>query len=180
MLGATTSEVCVPVPKRPTVFVGVTMSSEVMTTWASRVPVAEVLQSVPRWDKERRQELAKLNEELRRFLSPWAYEESSDIAIGGRIHANRIVDFVERRDYVDYVGRISLFTSEGDGPSRPVMSPGAAAENLHGYFVEPGVPEGVLVTAPLHQIDVLSGSLYQNEDFTGIGYCKIELDFAVG
>ncbi len=47
--------------------------------------------------------LDKLEEDIKRFLSPWAYLEGQDISFGGSIHASVILNFVEERDYVDYV-----------------------------------------------------------------------------
>src|SRR5260221_8284632 len=35
-----------------------------------------------------------LNEELNRFLSPWAYEEGADLVIGGSVYANSIINFI--------------------------------------------------------------------------------------
>jgi hypothetical protein len=49
-----------------------------------------------------------LNEDLRRFLSPWAYEEGEDILFGARIYKSEILAFMEGRDYVDYVINFTL------------------------------------------------------------------------
>jgi hypothetical protein len=45
----------------------------------------------------------ELNKEIVHFLSPWAFEEGQDIIFGGRLHKSVIVNFVEERDYVDYL-----------------------------------------------------------------------------
>ncbi len=47
--------------------------------------------------------LAKLQEEIKKFLSPWSSECATDIVFGGRIHKSMIINFVEERSYVDYV-----------------------------------------------------------------------------
>lgn len=120
----------------------------------------------------------KLNEELNRFLSPWAYDEGADIAIGGRIYASSIVDFVDRRPYVDYVAGIKLFRSE-DGVNYWTV-PRPAAGDTEGYSVGTEHPDQVLVAAPSHEIDVLSEALYEERLVTGIGFMKLELDFVVG
>ena len=52
-----------------------------------------------------------LNDELNRFMSPWAFEEGAEIEIGGRIYANVIINFIEERPYVDYVAEVKLFSS---------------------------------------------------------------------
>lgn len=44
----------------------------------------------------------KLNEELKQFLAPWAYD-GKDIVFGGVIHKSVILNFVEDRPYVDFV-----------------------------------------------------------------------------
>ena len=49
-----------------------------------------------------------------------------------------------------------------------------------GYFVASDRPDGVLVAARRHEIDVISKEGYEEETFTGIDYMKIELDFVVG
>src|SRR5690606_18094739 len=35
----------------------------------------------------------RLNDELVRFLSPWAFDDGAEVAIGGRIYASSILDF---------------------------------------------------------------------------------------
>lgn len=50
-----------------------------------------------------------LDEELKKFLSPWAYDEGQDIVFGGKIHASDILGFIEEREYVDYVVDFDLY-----------------------------------------------------------------------
>jgi len=49
-----------------------------------------------------------LEEDVIKFLSPWLYAEGADLAFGGRIHRSWILNFVEERDYVDYVTDFQL------------------------------------------------------------------------
>ena len=115
-----------------------------------------------------------LLDELNHFLSPWAYEEGADIVIGGRIYANSIINFIDRRDYVDYVAEIRLFSSE-DGRTFRLARP----SQEEGYFVTTDRPDGVLVAARDHEIDVISEVGYEEESFIGIDYMKVELDLVV-
>jgi baseplate J-like protein len=110
-----------------------------------------------------------LNEELNRYLSPWAYDESADITIGGKLFANSIVSFIDGRDYVDYVAPIKLYSSEDGRTFKPA----------EGDFVATGRPDGVLVGARQHEIDVISEAGFTAESFTGINHMKLELDFIV-
>jgi len=111
----------------------------------------------------------RLNDEINQFLSPWAYDQDADIVIGGRIYANTLVNFIEQRDYVDYIAEIRLF--RGPDPVRATDE---------GLWVEPVQPDEVLVADPEHEINIIVDDHYQSQDFEGINYMKIELDFMVG
>jgi hypothetical protein len=47
--------------------------------------------------------ITALEEEIKEFLSPWAFDQTVDIVFGGKIHRSQIIHFIERRDYVDFV-----------------------------------------------------------------------------
>jgi Baseplate J-like protein len=119
----------------------------------------------------------RLNEELNRFLSPWAYEEGADLVIGGSIYANSIINFIDRRDYVDYVAEFKLFTEDGEHVE---LIPPPGPDEAEGYHVRPKTPDGVLVAAREHEFDVIPDADYRAEDFNGLNYMRIELDFIVG
>jgi hypothetical protein len=116
----------------------------------------------------------RLNDELNRFLSPWAYDEGADLVIGGNVYANSIIDFLERRDYVDYIAQLELFTSHDDGQTFTLVP-----EPETDYHVSAQRPDGVLVAARDHQFDVIAHADYRVEAFSGINYMSIELDFIV-
>ena len=54
------------------------------------------------------------------------------------------------------------------------------AETEDGYHASTGRPDGVLVAAREHVFDEISDADYRVEEFTGINYMRIELDFTVG
>ena len=123
----------------------------------------------------------QLNEEINRFLSPWAYEQSKDIVIGGKIYANAIIDFIERRAYVDYVAHFKLFLGAENGVGFTFIPKPELNANAEGYAVAVDRPDTVLVAARNHDIDLITvinagEQLFNN----GINYMKIELDFTVG
>lgn len=119
----------------------------------------------------------ELRRELGRFLSPWAYDEAADIVMGGEIHATNLVDFIERRPYVDYVADLKLFKSE-DGTEFEYVPPPREFEV--GYTVAAEEAHQVLVASRHHEIDVVPEKGYEARDFLGIGYMRIQLDFVVG
>ncbi|HEX3349527.1 MAG TPA: hypothetical protein VHS58_15630 [Acetobacteraceae bacterium] len=133
-----------------------------------RVGVRFVDQSNPGYNKQR------LNDELNRYLSPWAYDEGADIVIGRRIYANSLVNFIDERPYVDYVAGIKLFWSD-DGETFH-LAPSGGDE---GDYVSSDRADAVLVAARQHEIDLIVDEIYKQDEFRGLNYMKIELDFAV-
>jgi hypothetical protein len=116
----------------------------------------------------------RLNDDLIRFLSPWAFDDGAELTIGGRIYANSIVDFIDRRDDVDFVAEIKLFRSL-DGTDFDLVPP-----VVGDYHVAADRPDQVLVAAQQHYFDIIPDAGYQQTSFTGIHYARIELDFIVG
>lgn len=115
-----------------------------------------------------------LNDEINRFLSPWAYDDSIDITIGDRIYANSIIDFIDRRPYIDYVYAITLFRSD-DGEHFIEVAPSLT----EGYFVAAGRPDGVLVAARNHEIEIGAEGELAERAATGVNYMTVGLDFVV-
>jgi hypothetical protein len=122
--------------------------------------------------------LKLLSEELCRFLSPWAYDEAADVAIGGRIYASSVVNFVDSREYVDYVATIKLFRSLNGRDFELVPPP--TGDDAEGYSVGTVRADEVLVSARQHEIDLIHEVAYRPELLSGINYMKVELDFVVG
>ncbi|HWM89806.1 MAG TPA: baseplate J/gp47 family protein [Thermoanaerobaculia bacterium] len=79
-----------------------------------------------------------LNEELVRFLSPWAYDAGREIAFGGRIYKSVLLDFVDELGYVDYLTDFKMHS---------------LAEDLNEVRAER--PDAILVSEPEHSIEVL-------------------------
>lgn len=51
----------------------------------------------------------QLEQDIKRFLSPWAYDEGKDITFGGKVYQSEILAFIEGREYVDYVINFQLY-----------------------------------------------------------------------
>lgn len=73
----------------------------------------------------------KLEEELKQFLAPWAYN-AVDVVIGGKIHSSVIINFIEEREYVDFVAcfRMDLLTANGPIPNIEEAAPTTASSIL--------------------------------------------------
>ncbi len=116
----------------------------------------------------------KLIEEIKRFLSPWAYSQDSDIRIGGSLHASVLINFIAERPYIDYVANLKLFQSEDGKTFTDVRS-----INNGKSIVVPSRPDTVMVSGATHFIDIVDENGYDEDSFEGINYMQIELDFEV-
>lgn len=122
--------------------------------------------------------LKQLNEDIKRFLSPWAYEGQVDITFGSSIHGSLVIHFIEKRPYVDYVANLSLLEqidveaeAQGDSPLEFRINESNLAQVQH--------PDSILVSATEHLINLITTEKYQDLDFEGIGYMIIGTDFVV-
>ncbi|MBL3655535.1 baseplate J/gp47 family protein [Fulvivirga sediminis] len=116
-----------------------------------------------------------LIEEIKQFLSPWAYRKGNDITIGGAIYSSVIVNHIAEQPYIEYVANMKLFQSE-DGKRFTDVRTINNGENK----AVASKPDMVLVSATSHEIDVVDENGYDQEIFEGINYMKVELDFQVG
>lgn len=123
---------------------------------------------------------AELIDGLKRLLSPWAFEPTADIVIGGAIYANSLIDFLERQPAVDYVQYCRLYRlrSTSGSPVR-VDPPSDRDPNADGYHVRAEGPDQVLVTAGEHFIDAVGPDIEGLDLFRGIGYMRVQVDFEV-
>ncbi len=82
----------------------------------------------------------KLNDDLIRYLSPWAFESGMDIQFGGSIHKSRVIFFIEQLSYVDFIQDFSFVQNHLDNPDE-VMPPNSRT---------------ILVSAAQHVVDAVS------------------------
>jgi hypothetical protein len=54
-----------------------------------------------------------LNEDIVRYLSPWAYGDFSDIHFGGELYKSIIIRFIEERSYVDFISQFKMYQRIG-------------------------------------------------------------------
>ena len=56
----------------------------------------------------------QLKTEIQQFLAPWAFGEQGQIAFGGRVFKSSIIDFIEQKDYVDYLIKFEMRKKNGE------------------------------------------------------------------
>lgn len=139
-----------------------------------------------------------LEEEIKKFLSPWAYEEGRDIVFGGKVHASEILAFIEGREYVDFITDFELYHRHqgnagggisdmeidfdfivGDTPEAAIAESiggeGGKAINIDfvvGVPVEVAAatrPDTILVSNSAHRIQALQANMSNCQGIQNIG-----------
>ena len=145
-----------------------------------------------------------LNEDLRRFLSPWAYQDGEDIQFGARIYRSEILAFIEGREYVDHLVGLRIYhtysgsKAEGIGTMAigedfviyPKPKPGLGEMRMGDDFIVGRAVEAagttqahaILVSHPQHLITAVAPGEEVCSGVTtmGIGYMTVGLDLEVG
>jgi len=143
-----------------------------------------------------------LNEDIKKFLSPWAYEEGKDIIFGGKVYKSDILAFVENREYVDYVNDFKLYhireEREISGIGEMSVGLDLIVREVRGgvglmtigesfiigeevEIAESTGPGTILVSSQVHNVTVLRPGEYEcvGNPFEGIGYMTLDFDFLV-
>jgi hypothetical protein len=55
-----------------------------------------------------------LNEELKQYLAPWAYDSVAQISFGGILYKSVIIGFIEEREYVDFITDFKMIVDGGN------------------------------------------------------------------
>lgn len=89
-----------------------------------------------------------LEKDIMNFLAPWAFDLGKDIMFGGKIHASYIINFIEEREYVDYITDFKMYRLQRN-------SDGTISPTRLGPFEEISAQtaRSVLVSAPSHNVD---------------------------
>jgi len=69
-----------------------------------------------------------LNEELKKYLSPWAYNDYVEIQFGGTLYKSRVIAFIEALYYVDFITLFNMYNMAiGGGPKDEIMADNSRA-----------------------------------------------------
>lgn len=87
-----------------------------------------------------------LEEELIRFLSPWAADAAAEIRFGGTIYRSGIIQFIENLPYVDYLANLKITHKDATGQ---ILATGDLRK------LSASNARAVLVSAASHVINIL-------------------------
>jgi Baseplate J-like protein len=122
----------------------------------------------------------KLNHDIQKMLSPWAFQRDIPVSFGGLLYQSTLIQYIESLSYVDYVASVKVFEH--------VLDENAASEQ---NVQEPQyqlLPEGtavarrvdaILSSANQHIIESINEESFEQGRYKGIGYMIIGLDFVI-
>ncbi|NSL86357.1 hypothetical protein ECE50_005930 [Chitinophaga sp. Mgbs1] len=144
----------------------------------------------------------QLNQDLVRFLSPWAFDDKVVLHFDTEVYRSEIIYFIENLPYVEYIADFKLFhrnvTGNTGGISKMKIGktfeisrqpiPNIGIMNIGDSFlvgidwevVTPSQPAAILVSAPQHTIAIVDTSrVCTAVSGLGIGNMTINIDFIV-
>ena len=62
----------------------------------------------------------KLQEDIRKFLTPWLYDEGKDLILGGSVHRSAVLNYIEETDYVDFLTDFKMYHTNRMGIQKEV------------------------------------------------------------
>lgn len=93
----------------------------------------------------------QLNEDISKFLSPWAFDTSQDILFGIELHRSTVIDYIEKLYYVDYLAELEM--AKLDDKTEPGNPNNQELEFLP--VVSPSNPKRILVSVKNHIISTI-------------------------
>ncbi len=127
----------------------------------------------------------KLSEDIRRFLTPWTFDDGKDIVFGGKIYKSAILEFIENQHYVDFVTDFKFFhENEGIGEMMITLKGFVTKEAEFEVksdieIAEPANSRSVLISAVDHKIHVIRSADEECTKEDGINDMAVELELEV-
>lgn len=103
---------------------------------------------LPEFQKDKGFYDTELIADIKKFLSPWAYDEGADIVFGGKMHSSYIINFIEERPYVDYLTDFEMYKLPEDADDEYEPEPREELSASHA--------KTILVSAETHLINTQS------------------------
>lgn len=94
-----------------------------------------------------------LNDDLVKYLSPWAYGDFSRISFGGSIYKSVVIAFVENRPYVDFISQVKMYHRKDQSDKNTTDR----------NFIAASSARAILVSAGNHAISLIDNQLTCDE-----------------
>lgn len=56
--------------------------------------------------------IRQLDEDIKKYISPWAFTDSTDIDFNIKLNVNQLINYLEQLDYVDYIDEIKILVND--------------------------------------------------------------------
>lgn len=99
----------------------------------------------------------QLNEDIIRFLSPWAFEESREIKFGVTLYRSSLIHYIEKLNYVDYIEDVRIFKKD----------------ELQSRNCSPSSPRSILVSAKNHIVEIATNKCQKESSFETEETCQL-------
>lgn len=107
--------------------------------------------------------LKKLEADLKRFLSPWAFDHQEKIELGNRIYRSSIIKFIEVQAYVNFIARIKIYRN------KKLITSGEIYTGEH----------SILISSNTHQLQAVEPDALLCQTNQGIGQMIMDINFQV-
>ena len=119
-----------------------------------------------------------INENIKKFITPWLFDNSFELKIGGKIYISDILDYINKLPYVRYVSGFSVLhlyksVNELTGESDTALADSSDITRNRSEYIEASRPDAILISSSSHIIRILNNQAYKEAVQSGIGDLRI-------
>lgn len=97
----------------------------------------------------------QLEEDIKKYLSPWAYKDTSKLRFGVTFHRSKLIAYLEHLDYVDYLDSVVLLHLK-----KPEST------GIEKINIKPSSAKAILVSAKKHSVTAIKSNCKTNNPLT--------------
>jgi hypothetical protein len=135
-----------------------------------------VLFSKSRINQNINSNIARLNEDIIKFISPWLISlDGANFKDSRVIYLNDLINFIKKRSYVKYVSGVSLlhFYKKKDPVTNELINVLKDSFLQTEDVIKASLPAAILAPMSTHFIEILPSEVFVPSSKAGIGHFKI-------
>ena len=107
--------------------------------------------------------LAQLEEDIKKYLSPWAYGKDLKLEMGSSFHKSSLIKFIELLPYINFVARVQVNKDN---------------KRVRTNEISAG-PNAILITSNRHKLDAVAPNSLLCQTNQGIAQMIVDINFQV-
>jgi hypothetical protein len=119
----------------------------------------------------------QMNSDLAKFISPWLFDDNTDVMMAVSIYRSNVLGFIERLPYIDTVASFSIIVIRSGGGSFVLID--SAAGGQYEDEIKAEYPWSLLVSDDSHQIELLVDKDLPGPEMRSIENMIISDDFII-